>query len=216
MRVIKTGLSSEELAWWAAVPTRIRPKFIRTNINTIECDWVYGRPPSSGREYYATLQLLWRTRIEPYDLRTVLGSGNIDLDTYAKRVAHDENGIRACDALREHVHELHTVEMTHGDASFSNVIMSYDGSRATLIDPGRNRGLCCRELDEAKMLQSYDGFEEVYRRILRPTDDPPFEVRRVHWLLLVTHYIRLLRHVPCRLSLEYANRRIHEILSMSL
>lgn len=105
--------------------------------------------------------------------------------------------------LRECDYDLTPVRVCHGDMTLENCLWTGDG--VVFIDPGDPRSLPCRELDEAKILQSLDGWEDCFQH----THEMP--TRPVHWALLVTHYVRLLRHDHPESRLEHARRRIREI-----
>lgn len=206
MTVRKTGLDPYALAWHQA-----RGSNVRIDGNCLEYDWIDGRPPRSYDEYVRELMGVWATPV-PDHLREVLRPRCVDHDEYADRVRWHPVGHAAAKALRDE--QLTPTDMVHGDPTFSNVIVSYGGG-ATLIDPGNHRGLCVAELDEAKVLQSYDGFEEVYRgitssgmRSFRPTT---IKHTRAHGLFQITHYVRLLKHVKCQESLRFAEQRIREL-----
>ena len=202
MHLVKTSVSFYDRAWLSNVPSNLIPE--THLIKRIEIEWVDGRPPVSGTEYYEQLKILWASPVSGTVSETILSPYLCDVDSYTKYTGIDE--------LLEHTDELTPVSMIHGDATFSNVIIRHGDDRPFLIDNGHHRGLCVQELDEAKMMQSYDGFEEVYKGIVRPKDELPFTPRRVHWLLLASHYVRLLRHVQRREALQFARKRIDEIL----
>lgn len=85
---------------------------------------------------------------------------------------------------------LTPVAFCHGDLTCENVILSH--GEVKLIDPGKSRGLDCMELDESKILQSYDGWHKM-----KHGSQPGalgFDISHVHWALLATHYIRLACH----------------------
>lgn len=69
----------------------------------------------------------------------------------------------------------------HGDLTCDNVIGD------TFIDPGECHGLWCREIDEAKLMQSARGWKHESRPL-------PFTPHRIHWVLLLSHYYRLLKY----------------------
>lgn len=105
---------------------------------------------------------------------------------------------------------LTPVRMCHGDLTFANVIL-HPHCGVILIDPGCDRGLTCREMDESKLLQSLDGFDEAYRGWTpTPAQSACFWPAPIHWALLLTHYVRMLRHVN-EVGQAFARRRIKEI-----
>lgn len=110
--------------------------------------------------------------------------------------------------------ELTPVARCHGDLTLYNVIMRKHHGMV-LIDPGHCRGLPCRELDESKLMQSIDGFDVIHKGLPPACVIPKFQARKVHWALLATHYIRMLRHVQDE-SLAFAYNRIAQIKEMIL
>jgi hypothetical protein len=85
--------------------------------------------------------------------------------------------------------------VAYGDATLENFVTG--GDEVYGIDPGRTHGLNCRELDEAKLLQSWVMHWETRVRG-RPVSDEvlPFTPNNTHRILLVSHWMRLLRHWP--------------------
>lgn len=104
----------------------------------------------------------------------------------------------------------------HGDLTLENVVDC--GDRFVFIDPGFHRGLPCRELDEAKLMQSLE--ELLYQRLNRWRPDS-FVVdwyyaktrSLVHLALLLSHYVRLLRHAAKHPAwrVEHAKYRIEAL-----
>lgn len=102
--------------------------------------------------------------------------------------------------------DLTPVVECHGDMTMQNVIGD------VFIDPGQDRGLPCRELDEAKLLQSCEGFCELYRGTRTPDDAHLMRPGRSVHVLLLTHYIRLLRHCPS--MKEWTTQRIRTLTEL--
>lgn len=133
--------------------------------------------------------------------------------------------------LREFFVKIHDVQLTpvasvHGDLTLENVV--YTGQnmllnippRFVFIDPGYDRGLPCRELDEAKIMQSLDemtntsvwvaphtGTVQSYEWLQEKLKSP------AHRLLLASHYLRLLRHAAKHPAwrVEHARKRLEEL-----
>lgn len=99
--------------------------------------------------------------------------------------------------------------MVHGDLTLYNVIVGAD--RVQFFDPAPPR-LNCVEIDISKILQSLDGFGVVYRGEPQPMSYPRMPTSPVVWALLVTHYVRLLRHVKHDAALRFTHQRIQELL----
>lgn len=96
----------------------------------------------------------------------------------------------------------------HGDLTFENTVLYKN--KVVFLDPGSCRGLPCRELDEAKLMQSCDGWEIVDNG----DPEPPRQILftdRLHLALSLTHYIRLTRHEHPQHSLDFAWKRIKEL-----
>jgi len=89
---------------------------------------------------------------------------------------------------------LSFTNIIHGDLTIENIIKTND-KKIIFIDPSPPHFLCCKELDESKLLQSIlTGWEVIKRKWEFILIDPPFEIRPVHIGLLLTHWIRLYAH----------------------
>lgn len=92
---------------------------------------------------------------------------------------------------REHVVDKCTpVKNCHGDMTLSNVMIRKGD--VVFIDPGKSHGLPCREIDEAKLLQSYRGWHWFIHK-----EEPIGQMITLqrHRVLLLSHYIRILHHL---------------------
>lgn len=176
--------------------------------------WLLGRPPRMHGEVIPTLRKIWSMsddRLEGYG--SVLKPKQMDFDLYADRVRWHPVGLAAAKALaKEPSSEFHPVNLVHGDATLCNFVVGVNGT-TTAIDPGQHRGLCCREIDEAKLLQTDCGWDYIRHNQCSPLDraDAYFEIRRVHQLLLITHFVRLLRHPHTHDALELAEACIRQL-----
>ncbi len=103
---------------------------------------------------------------------------------------------------------LTPVRFCHGDCTLYNILVGKKGVK--IFDPGNTYGLNCRELDESKMLQSWDGFGTLMRDLPPIVGPVPFTVTRTHYELLLSHYIRMLPHVDNRCQ-SFAKRRVFEL-----
>ncbi len=237
MVVRKTGLDRYTSLWlevvhhaaWMrdSIHLRFVPHIRQISENGYEYSWINGRPPRSYNEFRDAATWLWGLKLPGFyknieiadEVAKVLRPCFIDPEEYSHRFEWHPVGRTAGIALRDlPLSEFTPVAFTHGDMTFSNVIVGYDGLGAVLIDPGNHRGLCCRELDESKIMQSYDGFEAIYRGIVKPihTVTHVIKPRRVHHLLQISHYVRLLKHVTCQESREFAELRISQLADQCL
>lgn len=145
-------------------------------------------------------------------------SGRVFYSDYATKKAtfvgipHD-----ACRAIFDELidAELTPVRVCHGDMTAENVIVEASTGIVKFIDPGNARGLPCREIDEAKLMQSMDGWERA--KGLDPKWDlnaclQYFQPKRVHWILLASHYARLLMHQHSAACLIHASNRLRYII----
>lgn len=219
MTIKKLIESSYISSWFIAAPQHVLPRPIRflggvSDTDFIEMQYVNGRPPRTFAEWHTAISPIWESELA--ESFADLESKRVDLSAYCRRVF--ENWQRwplvVADAVKLTLAALHRetltpVWMVHGDATFSNVMVEHSTGASRCFDPGYHRGLCVKEIDESKVLQSYDGFDELYRGLATPKLD--WEPRPVHWLLLVTHYARLLRHVQCKKSITFAQMRIVEL-----
>lgn len=119
-----------------------------------------------------------------------------------------------CDALDTHCQpeKLTPVKTCHGDLTLENVM--YRGDVLVFIDPGYHRGLPCRELDRAKLLQSHDGWHQA-KTGHRVDTWPSMPHNAAVLTLLMTHYLRILRHnhpLHCKCFAEQRMRELLEIL----
>lgn len=128
----------------------------------------------------------------------------IDRDAYIKYVLKrcDECSIEFIDMPSNSI--LTPVAFCHGDMTLDNAVMHPDRG-IVFIDPGDPRGLPCRELDEAKLMQCADGWCD---RDIQPA--LPFRPRRIHYWLLWSHYVRMLRHQAGH-RLTFAHKRIGDL-----
>lgn len=121
------------------------------------------------------------------------------------------------------------VASCHGDLTLENVVCRRKVAENTgiemldfvFIDPGHPRGLPCREMDEAKIMQSLE--EHSNRNVANGTFEPiqrgTFDwyneklASLPHRVLLASHYLRLLRHAKKhpQWRVEHARKRLEEL-----
>jgi len=216
MRVTKTGTKNQVARWsyfWHTIPPDCRPKQITSTATTVSYEYEVGRRPRSWRRVYLCAQ------------KAIWGTAEQQAVTYDNRLAYSRyvlNRAREADLDGEKCHRvllpilhdyLHPVTLTHGDLTLANCVATPDG-RIVFIDPGNDWGLTCREIDEAKLMQSLDGFRHVYEGDPMPDQWPRFLASSVHYALLYSHYVRMLRHVR-PVGVTFARARIAEIEEMT-
>jgi len=195
------------------LPLELQPKFMDYEDGRLTYDFIQGYHPT---QYGKALDLLYRAWQQ-------YGPGDyLPIDKHAY-VSYCISLIDRTEYLSGNIKErlsiliaalntmpLSPVRWCHGDATFHNMIMTGHES-GKLIDPGDCRGLPCRELDEAKMLTSYEGFDVVTYGAPQPEVFPRPSIRPVHLVLLASHYLRLLHHNWPGHVLKFAIDRINEI-----
>jgi len=211
MRVSKYGDDARrQCEWLQQLPGRNRPSGIAISQAGCSYNFVEGRPPTSWAIVRASAyNAIWKQSGPMLDRDR---PAYLDYSRQAMRDTMDQGYHPQIERALSYilVDYLHPVAACHGDLTFANCIQTRDDT-IVFIDPGHHRGLPCEELDTAKILQSLDGFGVVYRGWAQPQAFPKMPTRRIHWVLLMTHYLRLLRHVTHEPSLKFARRRIVEI-----
>lgn len=106
--------------------------------------------------------------------------------------------------------DLTPVAYCHGDMTLENCIDT-GGDGIVFIDPGYPRGLNCREIDQAKLLQSLRGWHELKGY---PKPISIYNWRPIHFALYVTHLIRLLCHpeLHTEVLLAWAVNEVKEMI----
>lgn len=222
MRCVKRGGDAEhQYRWWMSVPQEVRPPRLvwDDEADEVSYDFVEGIHPRDWETVAGWAQeTLWGMQVRPGG-STPVAPPPVDpaeyMDYVEERAAAAERlGLRLprlTGILNVLGRSQYTpVRTCHGDLTLKNCVVSIDG-RFTFLDPGHSRGLPCREIDEAKIMQSLDGFDVVYRGHDAPTLVPRFPARPVHWALLATHYIRLMTHVTWDPALHFASHRVFAI-----
>jgi hypothetical protein len=215
VKILKTFAYSEErdrhYRWYMSVPSRVRPEQVypQGDYNLIY-SFIDGQHPIHWSPVWRAASFyLWGDLADAAD--RVTGEQRINYVNYCCGVeAQLFNRVklrRAYDVIYES--HLTPVKICHGDLTFANCIHTEQG--IVFIDPGCARGLPCREIDEAKLMQSLDGFDELYRNHQPPSLATPFPARPVHKALLATHYLRLLRHIKKESCVRLALQRIDQI-----
>lgn len=210
--------------WYDALPTNIftPPGICLADHNVLEMDFINGYHP---RDVHPIQTIMHAHIWNKGDLRTQ----DIDRKAYVEYVignlvnyfdAPNDEHKKTVSLIREirdeGWHKLTPVKHCHGDLTLCNVIIRHIDHSVFLLDPGYTRGLPCRELDEAKLLQSLDGFDEVHMKLppIHYLQRHMFKTRRIHWLLLLTHYVRMLKHMRDSFTHAWAVQRIRQLTEM--
>lgn len=177
--------------------------------------WINGSHPTDPNQVWHAANLcIWDKT------KTHLNISRVSYYTYVvSRIAHDIDSTKLRLSLAEIADSKHLitpVHQCHGDLTLENVICDY-GNNLVFIDPGNPRGLPCQEIDEAKIMQSTIGWEKAKYNSRKSKEYKTltvFEPRRIHWLLLLSHLVRLLRHEHPSHALKWAKERITFILEI--
>lgn len=191
-----------QLRWFSSLDCGCVPSGLRPSDHGYSYDFVEGACPVDPSRIDALLQFcaseLWYAGTGP-----LLVMKPRDYFGYVADVACTVGIDRRCmDWVFSHSKKcwFTPVRACHGDLTLENVVDV--GTGFVFIDPGRDRGLPCKELDEAKTVQ---WMEEI--------DAAPLPLTLERCVLLVTHYMRLLRHSAKHSSARcaHAARRIEQL-----
>lgn len=216
-----SDIVDRHLEFFNGLPSEVKPaNIVRTAPCSYEYDYVEGAPIRAQRHlenlYSSAFCYLWS--------RHIRGDVNLAISEYLGYVNELNAGLgypcglfnRVAACIFDASGHIVMTEM-HGDLTLENVLRTQD-DHYVFIDPGMVRGgLSCRQLDEAKMLQSVLTKWDILNRT-SPTFGlrAPFEVEPVHIAFLITHWIRLMRHTERHGSeiLEHAPAVIRELEEM--
>jgi hypothetical protein len=204
MRVVKKCDDAQfQYDWLMAIPSWLRPSGLEIYNGALSYDFIDGQTP---RDYYDVWLMMKQ------DVWGGMGL-TVDRNQYCSYVAGltDDNMSRVLRIIDKS--ELTSVTRCHGDLTLYNCIETVEND-LVLFDPNDCHGLPCQELDESKLLQSLDGFDYVHKGLPPLTHTIMFDCRKVHWALLITHYIRMLRHPDkiSNVSQSFARERIKSIM----
>jgi hypothetical protein len=212
MRTPTTAKECEK--WYASVPLDFRPKNVHVDGPVISYDFVEGQMPTQWTYTWKAARVaLWGD--------DKLKGLSLHSDRYVGYVLEKLECLHFFDRkMKDKIQRLVAREIendaltpaynVHGDLTLSNVVTN--GKDIVFIDPGDHRGLPCREIDEAKIMQSLDGWDVVRHGAPSPLAYPRFATRRVHWVLLITHYVRLLCHRHPDDAISFAVQRLEELV----
>jgi hypothetical protein len=212
MRITKQcNDARDQYMWLKSIPKCAPKNLLLVKGNTIEYDFIDGHHPRDWKDVHDEMIGIWHHGIN----KRLDMDGDSYIEYVVKRAI--ELGLerkRIEKALSCIVKDpLTQVTFCHGDLTLYNVLKTQDG--IVLIDPGNPRGLPCQEIDEAKIMQSLDGFDCVYRNLPQANIVPTFPARKVHWALLLSHYIRMLRHIERhRAACNFAKQRIRQLTGL--
>jgi hypothetical protein len=180
--------------WLSRTPVDHRPQLGVLTDTGYSYEWLEGDPPSVMTAIGTARAVLWKG---PASAISRVAYVNYCLDL---------PDVRKCMVpiiLRLYHLPLTPACRVHGDLTLSNMI----GNR--FIDPGYDRGLVCEELDIAKICQSIDGWDAIRWNHKRPTT----QITRNESInvILMTHYLRLLRHDHPHEALTFARERLEAL-----
>lgn len=196
-RIVKhTPDANYQYDWLMSLPCGLRPPGLKWEGNdTYSCEYVRSWHPDSIVDVQqAAMFTLWGAG---GSLKTVTEAMRRNYLAYVADVAWRYRHLLVPFVVKNSIlHDpLTFANQVHGDLTLHNVLVVPESTRHRLIfiDPGHSRGLPARELDEAKLLQTADGFCKIYAGVTCNKDR--FPIRRVHLALSWTHYLRLLPHM---------------------
>lgn len=154
-------------------------------------NFVHGQHPTDWQAVMATAIPFWNVGEK---LPILVGEYQKHCIDVAKEVLSSTDYLEFSSLLHRgiNIEDLTPVANCHGDLTFANCIQH--GCNITFIDPGNDYGMPCQELDESKILQSVKGWDVVAYGAQQPIIYPFMRVRKIHWVLLATHLVRLLRY----------------------
>jgi hypothetical protein len=173
------------------------PKFFVWEDGYTHYSYISGYHPSRiGQMVWKALEHLWGNP-----------ETKVKTESYLKYMK-DKMPADELDLVESNLISLHAANEVVGDCTLENIIVS-DG-RVYFIDPGHSRGLKCRELDLAKILQSMRGWENVKRpKVFAPREPDHLGMyTRETVALYITHLYRLLKHEHPKQCHEWARSEI--------
>jgi hypothetical protein len=189
------------LEFFARLPEGFKPTNIeRVSETSYSYDRVAGHMPATQGEVRAVHEtanrILWRPTI-PISSSYIDQAHKEDYIEYVQEKAaalwlNSEALANVFDIIRRT--PLYRVDEVHGDLTLENVLIT-GVSQVVFIDPGHPRGLVCKELDQAKILQStFTKWDLMNGSSGSYWLHAPFVINPIHLALLATHWIRLLNH----------------------
>lgn len=213
MRLTKTYASYTEAliahTWYMRLNARYRPSNLLIDGAKLSYDWIDGTHPSNIEDIIeAADDALWYLDDGAVGHGPINPAGYVE---YARSVAREvgASNPRALDMIRGYS-KYTPVHTCHGDLTFANIIKTHN-DKMIFIDPGNPRGLSCKEIDVAKLMQSLDGYHVVRDQWPDPPCLPKLGYSSIHLALLSTHYTRLLRHKHPVDVYTFARERVYAL-----
>jgi hypothetical protein len=218
MKVIKENVERWAYDRMWAWPARSKPSSLLYDEEdkTLEYDLVIGYTPTHWRHVHLNLRnTLWGEPNDPFVMEMDIAKYIAYIFELLPRVGYQEPMTTVILGIMQKLRDckLTPVRDFHGDCTMQNVLLTSENSYK-YFDPGLCHGLPCRELDEAKLLQSCNGFCELYRGTPTPVDANLFFPTKPVMILSMSHYIRLLAHVKHAPSLEFARSQITRLMEI--
>lgn len=180
-----------QLRIFELLPSKHHPRILRRLFSTTyEYEWVDGKQNFTKTDLIKVSKIctkyLWQKQIceENYWYKAVLNYLIYCQQRYPIVIPILQKLIKS--------EVLTPTNFIHGDLTLENIVKAKE---LILLDPSPPRYLICKELDEAKLLQSIlTGWEVIKRKWELQIIEPPFVIRPCHIGLLLSHWIRLYVH----------------------
>lgn len=171
-----------------------RPQNITFKDGNLSYDYVDGSPSTSWSNVWLAAKLaMWNCNGD----EKLLDMHPNKYADYCKEIAYYEYCSTEFHDIIRYIRNFENyspVRMCHGDLTLYNTICYLD-DKIVFIDPGDCHELPCIEMDESKMMQSLDQFGTIFRNLPNVNALPLFNSKKIHWALLATHYLRMLKHI---------------------
>lgn len=183
-------------AWYARRSAECKPLGMIWDDDTCTYDFVQGSYPTDLAACHESLRRhVWDSSTPASVLNVGMFITHV-LNAASRCDVQDMMNMayKVCSKTLEYASHATPVHDVHGDATLENTVQTCSG--IVFLDPGHDRGMPCRELDESKMMQSLLGYDHIkHQHPVWPKETKtPFEVKPLHYALLCTHLIRLIPH----------------------